>query len=774
MAWSASDNATWVTSISPSSGAAGSTTITVCYQENTATTSRQATISVTGAGASGQATLDQQGVTPSITITPPTANVSSSPGCFDFTVSSNIAWTASGNATWVTSISPSSGAAGSTTITVCFQENTATISRQADISVAGSGASDQATLIQQGGSTANITITPPVATVSNAQSCFDFTVTSNVAWSASADSTWVFAVLPGVGGPGVDTLTVCYIANTQPSSRSANIIVSGNGASAQATLTQSGSGVTPSGPGWQVTQTGENHTIIIVDTLTSEVNGQPLEAGDLIGFFYEHNGERFCAGFDTIQSGFIGFPVYGNDAAAPDKNGFDDGEPFTVLVWDVSEQEEVDITANYLPEGTQIGPVTIISTDTFEVDGISAVSELSGSTRLLIPLEEGWNLISSYVIPRDSNMLAVFDAIQSEIALVKDDLGVPAIPALGINQIGDWSIQEGYKVRANSDIDLVVEGRKVKPENTPIPIQTGWQFIAYLPDTPRDAVEALQSITPVIELVKDVDGEVYIPGFFNGIGELKPTQGYQLRATGPGSLLYAANGMRPGSGAPGHLLPGMRTSPAEPVHFTSPLPKTGSNATLVLPGSLLSEILEPGDELGVFTAGGQLAGAAVYKGDNLAFPVFGQDEPSSTAGGLLESAPFQVRAWSHAGGREFVLRPSWNQPALYATDNIYYLQSWESLSASGTPAEKVLECRILPNPANESVRLFISNKASAQGLEIYLISARGEALKRKHLDGGEQELSVEWNTRELPAGLYQVVLRSENGQMDTRRLMIIH
>jgi len=60
----------------------------------------------------------------------------------------------------------------------------------------------------------------------------------------------------------------------------------------------------------------------------------------------------------------------------------------------------------------------------------------------------------------------------------------------------------------------------------------GWNIIGYTLYEPQDAVATLQEITDIIEIVKNNAAEVYWPEYgFNGIGDLIPGQGYQIKVT---------------------------------------------------------------------------------------------------------------------------------------------------------------------------------------------------------------------------------------------------
>ena len=65
-----------------------------------------------------------------------------------------------------------------------------------------------------------------------------------------------------------------------------------------------------------------------------------------------------------------------------------------------------------------------------------------------------------------------------------------------------------------------------------IDILTGWNLIGYTLDESQDAVATFAEIVDYIEIVKNNAADVYWPEFsFNGIGDLIPGQGYQIKVT---------------------------------------------------------------------------------------------------------------------------------------------------------------------------------------------------------------------------------------------------
>ena len=65
-----------------------------------------------------------------------------------------------------------------------------------------------------------------------------------------------------------------------------------------------------------------------------------------------------------------------------------------------------------------------------------------------------------------------------------------------------------------------------------IDIVEGWNIIGFTLDEPQDAVATFEGVVEYILIVKNNNADVYWPEFgFNGIGDLIPGQGYQIKVT---------------------------------------------------------------------------------------------------------------------------------------------------------------------------------------------------------------------------------------------------
>lgn len=170
-------------------------------------------------------------------------------------------------------------------------------------------------------------------------------------------------------------------------------------------------------------------------------------------------------------------------------------------------------------------------------------SESSTDEQIII-LNTGWNMISTYIEPQDTDLEVLLASVLDDVVIVKNNLGEVYIPEFEINQIGNWQIEQGYQIYVTKNLQLKIQGTKVIPENADIDLNAGWNMIAYLRDNPMDIEIALESLTndDALIIVKNNLGQVYIPMFeINDIGNMLSGQGYQIYLIKNSTLTYPEN-----------------------------------------------------------------------------------------------------------------------------------------------------------------------------------------------------------------------------------------
>ena len=142
-----------------------------------------------------------------------------------------------------------------------------------------------------------------------------------------------------------------------------------------------------------------------------------------------------------------------------------------------------------------------------------------------VALAEGWNLISVSVAPEENDVPWIFrDLVRREsLTIVKDGFGRFYSPADDFNNIPCWNFK-----MAEAD-SLFIGGEPVAAD-TPIPLERGWNMIAYFPEDEIEAPAAFANIAGELIIVKDGDGNFYLPAEdFNNMPPLRRGSGYLVK-----------------------------------------------------------------------------------------------------------------------------------------------------------------------------------------------------------------------------------------------------
>ncbi|MFC1493537.1 FlgD immunoglobulin-like domain containing protein, partial [candidate division KSB1 bacterium] len=384
------------------------------------------------------------------------------------------------------------------------------------------------------------------------------------------------------------------------------------------------------------TRNTETSYSIVIDT----VEYANLEPGDEVAVF----DAGLVVGAAVYNGTFpMGITAWGDDAQTPEVDGYAAGNEMTFVLYDASLQQE-----------TSTIPAYIIGDGDFGT-GSYAQLTLTAAVHTTQPilLKYGWNLISSYINPDDTDLETLLDGISDNLEIVKDDAGKFYVPDL-IDKIYDWDISEAYMVYMNAPDTLNVSGLII-PLSTQIPLEMRWNYVPnyYTASTPVST--ALASLGSDLEIVQNDEGDFYIPDVIDGIANLLPGEGYKMYLASHNTLVYGASGPLLAKTSPDPSLSGavsggelvlsndaaQEGEPGEPggeggisdkitVDMTSvnsvetdtfynPPSRTGDSYSIVINGAQIKgKNIAAGDEIAVFdvsTAGDTvIVGSTVYNG----------------------------------------------------------------------------------------------------------------------------------------------------------------
>jgi hypothetical protein len=156
----------------------------------------------------------------------------------------------------------------------------------------------------------------------------------------------------------------------------------------------------------------------------------------------------------------------------------------------------------------------------------------------VISLNQGWNLISSNLIPEDNGIDKVLGELGDDFLICRGDGSSIYFPKLNLNTIYNWDYTKAYKVYMNQAADLEIVGNPI-PDGATINLQQGWNTMAFMMQDETDITVALAGIANDLLIVRDGSGKIYFPFLnLNQIETLKPGEGYLIYMKNSATLDY--------------------------------------------------------------------------------------------------------------------------------------------------------------------------------------------------------------------------------------------
>ena len=313
-----------------------------------------------------------------------------------------------------------------------------------------------------------------------------------------------------------------------------------------------------------------------------------------------------------------------------------DGE---IIGTGIVSEASANVTFNNL---SSLNPITVTITGYNSVPHIGYISVSSPEliTHQVIDLPASWSLFSTYMLADDMDIASVLSSLDTEIFLVKDYEWMAYLPDWDFNGIGDITVGQGYQLKLTSDISLSISGDYAVPENNPIELASGWNMIGYLraDSANAQAVFAELDATDNLLIAKDFQGSAYLPEYnFNGIGDMFPGQGYQLKLNEADVLTYLSN-------EESYRFASVEVTSNVLSHFAAVSP-TDQNMTIVIEDAAWAKLPHTGAEIAVYDQVGSLVGSAVYSSPVTVLTVWGDDVTTRAKDGLFNSEELSFYVW---------------------------------------------------------------------------------------------------------------------------------
>jgi uncharacterized protein (TIGR02145 family) len=166
---------------------------------------------------------------------------------------------------------------------------------------------------------------------------------------------------------------------------------------------------------------------------------------------------------------------------------------------------------------------------------------LISSTIQTITLKQGYSFVSSFLLPDEPDMTQVLQDALENLSFVRNQNGqtLKKIGPNWINGIGDWKRAEGYLVKMNQPDEITING--YGNEFYPVPLKAGFNIMAYLLHSPKNALEVFEPVLEHLVFVRSSSGQTltrFGQSWINTIGLMQPGEGYLVRMTVNDTLIF--------------------------------------------------------------------------------------------------------------------------------------------------------------------------------------------------------------------------------------------
>jgi len=507
-----------------------------------------------------------------------------------------------------------------------------------------------------------------------------------------------------------------------------------------------------------ISQTGDNALIIVPDTINPKVGTRKLQTGDYVSVWFNRNGVLVCGGLSKwITYKNLSLTVWGDNPYTEEKDGFSTNENYIYKIWDGQKGIAYFASARY-------SNYTGTNGNTFSPNKISYVSSLSSSNNLNITLNRNIiNLISSNVVPDMPAIEGIFASVTSNnfLRYVQDQWGQTYFPSHNINQIGNWNVRTGYQVVTNNNYvsqSFTITGEIIEPEKYPLDfVARQWYIIPFLPMYSMRTTDAFNSISSSILLVKDENGNSYIPGTnTDNIKVLQPGKGYKLITRQNVTFIYPNINFYYGS------IANTDFTLDEPEVFKPKHTQTGFSANISVE---LIDLDKIAGELGVMNKNGEIVGSAIISNPLTSITIWG-DNPltNDVVEGASSNEELSLVLFDKNKNIQIPLEVqkiinivNGNQvdKLTYTNDGFFYVQAKVSEPNSVKLNDGNL-FEIYPNPTNSFIHIMINDNLSNASIKI--IDEYGRKVKEFLTS---QIGYNSFDVSELNAGVYIILI--DNG-----------
>jgi len=377
----------------------------------------------------------------------------------------------------------------------------------------------------------------------------------------------------------------------------------------------------------------------------------------------------------------------------------------------------------------------------------------------VVPLMQGWSVISSFLIPLDP----VLELVMADVGIPGNltiMLGKEGIfwPEHNINSIGDWNVFEGYKVKFKNVDELLVHGEK--PMDNNVTFSAGFHLMPVLSNVPVQVSQIFSDPENDVKYLFDLSsGQIYWPqGGVLTLSELIPGKGYLANFNTEVTIDF----------------PDITNLKSAFIH-TDPVVQSKSpwdySATgdvhLISIDHVSAEAMKDVSHIGAFDVNGYCIGSAEinHTNENYLLTVFGDDETTSKKDGASTAEFLTFKAYSQHQNLEYEIIPEFsnNMPdysGQFKANGMSSIVGFKDAATGiGGNTTSGLQVDLFPNPARDVVTLICPDYTTDAQFEAEFVNSGGKFAKKIELTGKSTNIDLDG----MNPGVYFVKITSETG-----------
>ena len=373
-------------------------------------------------------------------------------------------------------------------------------------------------------------------------------------------------------------------------------------------------------------------------------------------------------------------------------------------------------------------------------------------TQQAITLPQGWSGISSYLMPVEAHVENIFESLGDDLIILQD-MQHAWWPAAGVNTIGLWSAQQGYKIKLAQQAAFSFSGYDAVSHS--LLLHQGWNLMPVISNSDVPCSDLFGSMGGDLVVVKEVAGtNVYWPSLqISTLDHLTPGKSYLVKATTENIITFPANMQKP------------EVSPA-PAESRSVTP-TGNSHLVVFTAQAMASCnvtIYAGDKFVALDDQENICGEVTITdpAKDHVLVIFGSDSTNTNSTGYMNGEDIEI-----------YLDYGFMMPTLISYDNEFpnaQLYGDEGLSKidwliiyTDITEQQQAAVQLWPNPAHGQVSIAGLPQGAAT-LEVF--DLKGVQVLQTSIIG-DQSIDVS----QLPAGVYVANIRTTD--FTVRRKLII-